>query len=44
MEHFAEMNEEYKKHFTLPYPCRSCVAVAALPLGALVEIEVIAIQ
>jgi 2-iminobutanoate/2-iminopropanoate deaminase len=39
---FVPMNEIYKKHFTAPYPARSTVQVAALPLGALVEIEVIA--
>jgi 2-iminobutanoate/2-iminopropanoate deaminase len=26
----------------MPYPARSCVQVAALPMGALIEIEVVA--
>ena len=39
---FAQMNEEYAKHFSGPFPARSTVQVAALPRGALVEIEVIA--
>ena len=39
---FAEMNEVYAKHFAPPYPARTTVAVAALPLGAQVEIETIA--
>jgi 2-iminobutanoate/2-iminopropanoate deaminase len=39
---FAEMNEVYARHFAAPYPARTTVAVAALPLGAAVEIETIA--
>jgi 2-iminobutanoate/2-iminopropanoate deaminase len=39
---FKLMNAVYQSHFALPYPARSTVQVAALPLGARVEIEVIA--
>jgi 2-iminobutanoate/2-iminopropanoate deaminase len=39
---FAAFNEIYGKHFTTK-PARSCVAVSALPKGALVEIEVVAL-
>jgi len=39
---FAQMNEEYGKHFTPPFPARSTVQVSALPKGARVEIDVIA--
>ncbi|GHU57095.1 reactive intermediate/imine deaminase [Clostridia bacterium] len=39
---FTEFNKVYAKHF-VSKPVRSCVAVAALPKGALVEIEVIAV-
>lgn len=39
---FAAVNEVYASVFTEPYPARSCFAVAALPMGGLVEIEVIA--
>lgn len=42
MDHFSSMNEVYKKFFNDPYPARTCVAVLALPLGAEVEIEMIA--
>ena len=42
MQGFAEMNEVYARHFAPPYPARTTVAVAALPLGAQVEIETIA--
>ena len=42
MAHFAEVNEVYASHFAVPFPARSCVAVKALPLGCLVEVEVIA--
>ena len=40
---FAAFNAVYGKHFT-EKPARSCVEVAALPKGALAEIEVIAIR
>ena len=42
MANFPAVNEVYKKYFAAPYPARSCVAVAGLPLGALVEVEAIA--
>lgn len=38
---FDAVNEVYGAHFTEPYPARSAVQVAALPKGALVEIECI---
>ena len=41
MADFAAFNEVYAKYFT-EKPARSCVAVKALPKGALVEVEVIA--
>ena len=42
MKNFSAMNEVYKTYFQDPYPARTCVAVLALPLGAEVEIEMIA--
>ncbi|MDV3277538.1 MAG: Rid family detoxifying hydrolase [Nitrososphaerales archaeon] len=39
---FPLMNEEYSKHFKQPYPARTTVQVAALPKGALVEIDAFA--
>lgn len=39
---FAPFNEEYAKFFPGEPPARSAFEVAALPLGALVEIEMIA--
>lgn len=39
---FAEMNAVYQEQFSAPYPARSCIGVKALPLGANVEIELIA--
>lgn len=41
---FAAMNEVYAKYFSKPFPARSCFAVKALPLGAKVEIEVVAMR
>lgn len=39
---FGKVNEAYTKFFKAPYPARSTVQVAALPKGAVVEIEVVA--
>ena len=39
---FAGMNEVYSQHFTSDFPARSTIQVAALPKGAMVEIEVVA--
>ena len=41
---FAQMNEEYGRHFAAPFPARSTVQVAALPRGARVEIDAIAVR
>lgn len=38
---FQEVNTVYAKHFKSPYPARSAIQVAALPLGADIEIEAI---
>lgn len=42
MRDFQAMNAVYDRIFQAPYPARTTVAVAALPLGAAVEIDVIA--
>ena len=39
---FAKVNAVYQTFFDGAYPARSCVQVAALPKGGLVEIECIA--
>ncbi len=41
---FGIVNEIYASYFTGKLPARSCVQVAALPKGALVEIECIAVR
>lgn len=41
---FAAMNDVYARWFKAPYPARSTVQVAALPKGASVEIEAIAVR
>lgn len=43
MADFATVNDVYARHFPQPAPARSAFAVKALPMGALVEIEAIAI-
>jgi len=40
---FAKMNEEYAKFFSAPCPARCAFEVAALPKGALVEIDAVAV-
>jgi 2-iminobutanoate/2-iminopropanoate deaminase len=42
MADFAAVNEVYKTYVGEPYPARSTFAVAALPMEAKVEIEMIA--
>ena len=42
MEDFSAMNSVYMKMFNMPYPARTTIGVLALPLGANVEIEMIA--
>lgn len=41
---FATVNAAYQSFFEGDYPARSCVQVAALPKGGLVEIECIAVR
>ena len=43
MDDFAAFNEVYAGYFT-GKPARSCVEVSALPKGALVEIEAVAVR
>ena len=43
LSNFGEINKAYNSFFAPPYPARSCVEIAALPLGAFVEIEVVAV-
>jgi 2-iminobutanoate/2-iminopropanoate deaminase len=38
---FVAMNGIYAKHFTRPFPARTTIGVAALPLGACVEIDLV---
>lgn len=41
---FTSVNEIYGRRFTAPYPARATVGVAALPRGARVEIDAIAVR
>ncbi|MBQ7060432.1 MAG: RidA family protein [Clostridia bacterium] len=43
MADFAQVNKLYGMLIPEPFPARSCVEVAALPAGALVEIEAMAV-
>ncbi|MBI4755902.1 MAG: RidA family protein [Betaproteobacteria bacterium] len=38
---FARVNETMARHFQQPYPARAAVGVAALPRGALVEMDAV---
>jgi 2-iminobutanoate/2-iminopropanoate deaminase len=42
IDDFPQMNAIYARHFAKPYPARTTVAVAALPLGAQVELDILA--
>ncbi len=42
MADFSAMNGAYAERFAAPHPARTTVAVAGLPLGASVEIELVA--
>ena len=42
MDNFTAMNEVYVQQFSAPYPARTTIGVASLPLGAQIEIEMIA--
>jgi 2-iminobutanoate/2-iminopropanoate deaminase len=44
LDNFGEMNTVYAKHFPNDPPARSTIQVAALPKGANVEIEAIALK
>ncbi len=41
LQDFKEMNEVYATYFSAPFPARSAVQVAALPLGADIEMEAV---
>lgn|SRR5699024_3670811 len=42
MDDYQKVNEIYAEQFSEPFPARTAFAVKELPLGALVEIEVVA--
>lgn len=44
MGDFAKVNKVYAEHFTENLPARVCYAVQDLPLGALVEIDAVAVE
>jgi len=43
LSEYAPMNDEYAKHFSAPFPARTTVQAAALPRGARVEIDAVAV-
>jgi 2-iminobutanoate/2-iminopropanoate deaminase len=42
MKDFGAMNAVYARYFQTPYPARTTIQAAGLPLGAALEIEVVA--
>ncbi len=44
MNDFGAMNAIYARYYTVDMPARACFQVAKLPMGALVEIETIAVK
>ncbi len=43
-EDFTAVNEVYKTRLKPPFPARTTVAVSGLPLGALIEVEALAVK
>lgn len=41
LEHFSLINEAMTRYFAEPFPARAAIGVAALPRGALVEMDAI---
>src|SRR5437016_5176819 len=41
MSDYVALNGIYAKHFSQPFPARTVIGVAALPLGACVEIDLV---
>jgi 2-iminobutanoate/2-iminopropanoate deaminase len=41
MSDFVAMNGIYAKYFSQPFPARTTIAAAALPLGACIEIDLV---
>ncbi len=41
LDNFAAVNACMERHFSEPYPARAALAVAALPKGAVVEVDAI---
>ena len=44
MAQMPELNETYPTYFNKPFPVREAVCVQALPLGATIEVSVIAVK
>ncbi|MCL5784593.1 MAG: Rid family detoxifying hydrolase [Patescibacteria group bacterium] len=44
MGNYGKINEVYGSYFSDPYPARETVCVAALPLGAVLEISMMAVK
>ncbi|WP_292977185.1 RidA family protein [Nitrosomonas sp.] len=43
LSNFSKVNEIMGKHFSQPYPARAAIGVAALPRGALVEMDAVVV-
>ncbi|MGD9949414.1 MAG: Rid family hydrolase, partial [Desulfobulbus sp.] len=41
LSNFQQVNVVYAQYFQEPFPARSAIQVAALPLGAAIEIEAV---
>lgn len=44
IEHLQYVNEVMANYFTKPYPARTSIVVVALPKGAIIEIDAIAVK
>ncbi len=41
MSDYGAVNGIYARHFSPPFPARTAIAVAALPLGACIEVDLV---
>jgi 2-iminobutanoate/2-iminopropanoate deaminase len=44
MEDYAKINEVYSSYMNDPFPARETVCVKSLPIGATIEISMIAVK
>jgi len=44
LAHFGLVNDFMAANFAMPFPARAAIGVAALPMGALIEVDAVAVK